>query len=160
MADEKAGSKSVYSLDSLRMRIDNATWAEKAFIRYIAITVAVLIVVAVAKGGPASTTTIFLFGKIEVPHSLITKQIWIIRFFFTSLLFYSFVEWTLAIIDVNRHPLAEAYCGQKSFVAIITDWWDHKVKLKWLHVTVVLDFLQKILFLAMIGFIFIILWTL
>ncbi len=160
MADEKTGGEAVDSLDSLRMRIENAVWAEKAFIRYSAITVAVLIVVAVAKGGTASTTTISIFGKIEVPHTLIIKQIWIIRFFFTLLLSYSFVEWALAVIDVNRHPLAESYCGQKSFVAIIVDWWDHKVKLKWLHVTVVLDFLQKILFLAMIGFIFINLWTL
>lgn len=160
MADDKAGSESVDSLDSLRIRINNAVWAEKAFIRYITITVIVIIVIAIAKGGPASTTTISIFGKIEVPHSLITKQIWIIRFLFTSLLFYSFVEWTLAIIDVNRHPLVEAYCGQKSFVATIADWWDHKVKLKWLYVTVILDFMQKFLFLAMISFIFVILWTL
>lgn len=147
-------------LDSLRMRIDNAMWAEKSFIKYSAITIAVLIVVAVAKGGPTSTTTISIFGKIEVPHALITKQIWIIRVFFTSLLLFSFAEWTLAIIDVNRHPLAEAYCGQKSFVAVIADWWDHHVKIKWLQVTVVLDFLQKVIFLVMIGLIIISLWTL
>lgn len=148
------------SIDSLKMRIENAIWAEKAFIRYLTITVAVLVVVAIAKGGPTATTTINLFGKLQLPNSLITKQIWIIRLFFTSLLFYAFVEWVLAIIDVNDHPLYKAYCGQKSFVAILTDWWDFRIKYRWLHTTVVLDFLQKITFLGMYGFIILILWTL
>lgn len=152
--------KPVLSLESLRMRIENAESAEKAFIKYSAITVAVLVLTAVAIGGNANTITISLFGQIEVPRELIEKQIWIIRFFFTALLLYAFVEWVLAIIDVNRHPLAEAYSGQNSFVAAIADLWDRVVRLSCLRITGLLDFFQKVLFLAMIGLMVIGLWTL
>jgi hypothetical protein len=148
------------NLESLRMRIENALWAEKAFIKYCSIALAVLVVVAVAKGGVSSTNTISIFGKLEIPTSLIAKQVWIVKYFFSSLLLYAFIEWVLAIIDVNRHPMSEAYCGQKSAVALLADRWDKLIKIHFLQVTGVLDILQKVLFLTMFGLILISLWTL
>ena len=160
MNELKNENDAIHTLDSLHMRINIATCAEKAFIRYSMLTIAVLILVAVAKGDQTSTTTISIFGNLEIPRDLITKQILIIRIFFSSILFFSFVEWALAIINYSRHPLARAFCGRKSAVVILADRWDAFVKVSWLHMNVILDLLQKALFLTIIGLILIALWTL
>lgn len=157
---KNADEKDKNSLEALKLRIENSVWAEKAFIRYGALTVVVLIVVAIAKGGQINNMTISVFGKLEVPSSLIVKQVFIIQIFCSILMIYSFVEWVMAIIDVNRHPLSEAYCKQKSFVVSIADWWDKIITNKWLKMTFLLDLTQKLLFIAMISLIFISLWTL
>ena len=160
MTKDEENFDALNNLESLHMRIENAVWAEKAFIKYCAIAIAVLVVIAVAKGGVSSIKTILIFGKLEVPSALITKQVGIVKYFFTTLLVYAFIEWALAIIDVNRHPLAEAYCGQKSAVALLANWWDERIKIRRLQITDVLDLLQKILFLSMFGLVLISLWTL
>jgi len=160
MSKKSDKTKEINTLESLKLRIENTVWAEKAFIRYSAITVFVLVIVAVAKGGQNDNVTISVFGKLDIPSSLIVKQVFIIQMFFSILLLYSFVEWVLAIIDVNRHPLYEAYCKQKSFVGSIADIWDSMVKKKWLKLPVLLDLIQKALFITMICLIFFSLWTL
>ena len=153
-------SESIQSLDSLRMRIANAEYAEKAFIRYSSITAAVLVLTAVVKWGGAKQITISVFGGLEVPRALMEQEIWIIRLFFTALMLYAFVEWVLGIIDVDRHPLATAYTGQRSFVAVLADFWDRIIKTPWLHISLLLDFLQKVFFLSMIALIILGLWIL
>ena len=148
------------SLESLKLRIDKAVYAEKAFIKYSTIIIFVLIIVAIAKGTQADNTTISIFGKLEIPSTLIVKQVSIIRIFCCILILYSFTEWVMAIIDLNRHPLTEAYCKQKSFVAVIADFWDKKFKKSWLKITLLLDLSQKFLFIAMVSLLIISLFTL
>jgi len=81
MTKDEENVDTLNNLESLRMRIENAVWAEKSFIKYCAIALAVLVVIAVAKGGESSIKSILVFGKLEVPRSLIVKQVGIINFF-------------------------------------------------------------------------------
>jgi hypothetical protein len=148
------------SLEALRIRISTATAAERSFIRYCAIIVAVLVLTAVAKSTKADALTVSVLGGLEVPTALIAKQVWIIRIFCTCLLVYAFAEWALAIIDVNRHPLSRLYGDQKSLVAGIADWWDRRMTQTWLRTAPFLDFMQKVSFIAMIVLIVVCLWTL
>jgi len=156
----RSGTEALNNLDSLRMRIDTAATAERAFIRYGAITVTVLVLTAVAKSSGANAVSVSILGGFEVPTTLIAKQVWIIRIFCTCLLAYAFAEWALAIIDVNRHPLSSLYGDQKSLVVEIANWWDRHVKAAWLQMMVLLDILQKLSFVAMVVLIVVSLWTL
>lgn len=152
-------SNTIYDFDSFQLRVEVAANAEKTFIRYCIFTIAALVIVAVAKGNQNSTT-VSLFGYLDVPQELIVKQIWIVRIFFTALLGLAFVEWAQAIIDLGRHPLAKAYSEKKLVVITVANWWDSFIGFGWLYIIVILDIIHKFLFFLMVGIIIAGLWIL
>ncbi len=148
------------NLESLKLRKDNLMEERKGFLKYSTYTIIVLILISISQVDETEKVKLFFLGNLEIPQSIIIKQILIIRSFLSILLLTSFIGWIISIIDINKHPMYNLYRGEKSFVAKINDWWDKLIKVKWLSMISILDFLQKLLFLSMVTLIIIALWIL
>jgi len=130
------------NIESLKICIESEKRKEKSFVRYLYVSLLLILFVSLAKS--QQTVKIPILGVIK--SELFVNNFIYIIIFMISIMIYGFLEWSLAIIDLNRHLLFNQISTKTSITVIIANWWDDRVKCKYLKATSIIDLIANLMF--------------
>lgn len=130
-------------IETFKLCLQQEDRSEKSFKFFASITIVVIILLEIAE----SQSTIIIEFLGSFPSEIINGKAIFIRIFFSLLMLFSLCEWTVSVIDKNRHPLYKNYSQRKSSAAKLANWWDSKIKCSARKAVNVLDFIQNMVFL-------------
>jgi len=140
-------------LETLKLCLEQEDRAEKSFKFFASLAVIVVILLEIAES--QEIVDVEFLGKFS--SSVLNGRAWYIKSFMALLMLFSITEWTIALIDTNRHPLYSSFSKRKSSSAIIAQYWDERIKVSWLQSLPLLDAIQNgtfvVMFLLIIGMI-------
>lgn len=143
-----------FGFESLRLAKENVSRAANHFIKFCIYTV--LIIVLLKTASMQSEITTGIFGKINT--SLFLEYQLFIRLFIAFVLLFSFLEWTINVIILYRHPLYIKHVDLISLPTVIANAWDRVVKVRGLKFLNILYFFENIIIVFLVITILIVLF--
>jgi hypothetical protein len=130
--------------EGLKLCIEDERLAESKFAKYFIASVVLILLTRLAA---ASQDALQIPGMVPMPSTIITENSSYLTAFIVALMLYAFIEWSISIIDLNRHPLYNQYSCKRSLVALLANKWDAKFSRPLLQCVALLDLIQNLLFL-------------
>ena len=132
-------------IETLKLCLEQEDRAERSFKLFASLALIVVVLLEIAES--QATVEVRFLGHFS--SSIIKEKAWFIKGFMTALMVFSLTEWTIALIDTNRHPLYGKFTQRKSSCARLAQWWDKRIRITCLESLALLDAVQNGIFLAM-----------